>query len=382
MTVFKAFLQVLNKCKGMVIIYTVLLLLFGGVNSSTNAENSEFTADKPELVIVNRDCESGITKNLVDYLTANSERIEFDTEAELDDAIFYRQVDFVLYIPAGYREAVLAGKQPELQYKSSGSAEASFAQMMLERYLQTQQMYVQEYPAEETKICTNINSLLEVRTEVVVTTKLDTTALSKAASYFNFASYSLLAGAIFVICMVLTSFQEVSIRKRITVSSMNYKKHNTILLASNLLFALVMWLFYGIIGIVVVGEAMWSVQGLLYLANSFVFTLCALTMAFLISSICSNKDAINGIVNVLALGSAFLCGAFIPVQWLPEGVLAVGHIFPAYWYIQNNEYIKTLEHVSFDALKPMFWNIAAIIVYGLCYILLANRIAAKKRVVA
>lgn len=33
MTVFKAFLHVLNKCKGMVILYTALLLLFGGINA-------------------------------------------------------------------------------------------------------------------------------------------------------------------------------------------------------------------------------------------------------------------------------------------------------------------------------------------------------------
>ena len=78
-----------------------------------------------------------------------------------------------------------------------------------------------------------------------MTTTLDTNSMSKAAGYYNFASYSLLAGAIFVICLVLTSFQELSIRKRITISSMNYKKHNAILLTSNLLFAIALWLLYG-----------------------------------------------------------------------------------------------------------------------------------------
>ena len=113
-----------------------------------------------------------------------------------------------------------------------------------------------------------------------------------------------------MICLVLTSFQGLPIRKRITISSMNYKKHNAILLASNLLFAMALWLFYGLISFVIVGKAMFSAQGAMYLVNSFVFTLCALTMAFLISSIFNNKEAVNGIVNVVALGSAFLCGAF------------------------------------------------------------------------
>lgn len=90
----------------------------------------------------------------------------------------------------------------------------------------------------------------------------------------------------------------------------------------------------------------------------------------------------NGIVNVVALGSAFLCGAFIPVEWLPDGVLAAGHIFPAYWYIQTNEYLKTLETVSVSGLKPVFINMLAMVGYGVFYIIVANIVSAKKRVVA
>ena len=110
MTVFKAFLHVLNKCKGMVILYTALLLLFGGINSKSGDTASQFTADKPEIVIVNQDENVGITKNFTDYIAAHSERKELKSEEAIDDAIFYRQVAFVIYIPQGYRQAVLALK--------------------------------------------------------------------------------------------------------------------------------------------------------------------------------------------------------------------------------------------------------------------------------
>ena len=39
---------------------------------------------------------------------------------------------------------------------------------------------------------------------------------------------------------------------------------------------------------------MFSIQGLIYIINSFVFTLCALTIAFLVGSIINNKNAMNG----------------------------------------------------------------------------------------
>lgn len=39
----------------MVILYTALLLLFGGINAKSGDTASQFTADKPEIVIVNQD---------------------------------------------------------------------------------------------------------------------------------------------------------------------------------------------------------------------------------------------------------------------------------------------------------------------------------------
>lgn len=126
----------------MVILYTALLLLFGGINSKSGDTASQFTADKPEIVIVNQDENVGITKNFTDYIAAHSELKELKSEEDIDDAIFYRQVAFVIYIPQGYRQAVLNGETPELRYKSCQSADASFAQMMVESYLAIQQNYV------------------------------------------------------------------------------------------------------------------------------------------------------------------------------------------------------------------------------------------------
>ena len=36
-----------------------------------------------------------------------------------------------------------------------------------------------------------------------------------------------------------------------------------------------------------------------------------------------NKNAINGIINVVALGSSFLCGTFVPVEFLPNRVFFI-----------------------------------------------------------
>ena len=391
MTVFKTFLKVLNKCKFSVILNTVILLIFAGVNMTTSDTQVNFEATKPDILIVNQDTNIGITQNLTKYLEENCEIIAVkDNEDAINDALFYRDVNYVIYIPQNYRQDVLKGENPEIQIKSTGDYQASYAEMLLARYVKVQNIYVEELAKQtdnktladeklENKIIEKINQTISKQTEIEMTSKLDTTGLEKATFYYNFANYTLLAGAILVICLILSSFHEERIRKRTIVSSMKYQKHNRILLLGNGLFALVLWLFYVLISFFVVGNVMFSIQGLIYIINSFVFTLCALTIAFLVGSIINNKNAMNGIVNVIALGSSFLCGAFVPVEWLPDTVLKIAHILPSYWYIQSNELVKTMEEFNLETLKPIMMNMGVVILFAIGFILVANLIARKNR---
>ena len=212
-----------------------------------------------------------------------------------------------------------------------------------------------------------------------MTSKLDTNSLTKASFYYNFASYSLLAGCVYVICLILSSFREEKIRKRTVISSMNYKTHNRRLLLSNMLFAIVLWAFYVIVSFVMVGDLMFTAHGAWYMINSLVFTICALSIAFLIGNLITNKEAINGIVNVVALGSSFLCGAFVPAEWLPDAVLKIAHVLPTYYYINSNDRLKALEVVNFESLRPIIVNMGAIVGFTVLFVVLSNFVARKKR---
>lgn len=391
MTVFKTFLKVLNKCKFTVILYTVILLVFAGSNMATSDTQINFEAAKPDILIINKDENIGLTQNLIKYIEENCEIIEVkEDEDAINDALFYRDVNYIVYIPENYRQEVLKGKNPEIEIKSTGDYQASYAEMLLSRYVKIQNIYVEEAirnnqeidNTKENEIVEKINNTISKQIEIEMTSKLDTSSLNKATFYYNFANYSILAGAIYVICLILSSFHEERIRKRTIVSSMNYQKHNRILLLSNGLFAFVLWIFYVLISLVIVGEAMFSIQGLIYIANSFIFTMCALTIAFLLGNIINNKNAVSGIVNVIALGSSFLCGAFVPAEWLPDSVLAIAHILPSYWYIQTNELMKTIESFSMETLKPVLINMGVLILFSIFFVIITNIVSKKKRKIA
>lgn len=379
MTVFKTFFKIVNKYKGIILMYTIILVAFGGINIKTNDNNTNFVASKPDVLIINNDENEGVTKNLIEYIEKNSNIIEIkDNEEAINDALFYRDVNYIIYIPENYRQDFLKGLNPQIEVKSTGDYQASLAEMMLSRYMKVANVYIVNIEDEE-ELIEKINETLSQETEIAITSKLDTDNLSKAAAYYNFFNYSILGGCVYVICLILSTFREEKIFKRTTISSMNYKKHNRDLLIANAILAIILWAVYVVLSIILIGDIMLTTHGLIYALNSLVFTICALTIAFLIGNILNNKDAINGIIQVVGLGSSFLCGAFVPVEWLPDTILKIAHILPSYWFIQNNELIKTLEEINFETLKPVFVNMGVVLIFSLGFVIVTNIISKKKR---
>ena len=379
MIVFKTFLKILNKNKFIIILYTVFLIGFGGFNMQTSDNSTNFVASKPDIMIVNYDEEKGITKDLIKYITDNSNIIELNNNEEaINDGLFYRDVNYVIYIPENYSKDFMDGKNPEINIKSTGDYQSSFAEMLLSRYIKVANIY-QKSIKNEDELTSKINETLSKQSEVEITSKLDTDSLAKATFYYNFASYSILACLVYVICLILSSFKDIKIQKRTIISSTDYRKLNRQLLLSNSLFSIILWGVYVALSFVLIGDVMFSNQGIIYLINSFIFTMCATTIALFIGNLVSNKNAINGIVNVIALGSSFLCGAFVPMEWLPDGVLKIAHILPSYYYISSNESLKTLEVFNLETMQPIITNMIVILGFSIIFIILTNIVSKRKQ---
>lgn len=379
MTVFKTFFRIVNKLKPTIILYTALLIIFGAVNMKTSDNNINFVNSKPDILIINQDVNKGLTKNLIDYMKKNSNIVKVENnEEKINDSLFYREVSYVIYIPKDYRKNVLLGKNPKLDIKKTDEYDAHLSEMMLKRYIKLQNIYNEEAGSED-ELITLINDNINDDVNVKITSKVDTSKTYNIAYYFNFASYSILAIIIYIICLVLCSFKEENISKRINISSINYKSHNNKILLASIVFSSIVWLLFVIIGVTIVGDIMFSIRGLISIINSFIFTFCALTLSILISSITNNKNAISGIVNVIALGSAFLCGAFVPAEYLPSSVLNFAHILPAYYYINSNDLLKNIDVINISSMHPIIINMVIIIIFSILFIILNNIVTRKKR---
>lgn len=381
MIVFKTFWKIVNKYKFTIILYTMLLIIFGGLNMASDNKSMGFVNSKPDILIVNNDENDGLTKNFIEYFEKNSNLISIkNNESAINDAIFYRDVNYVIYIPKNYRNDVLNGMNPQINIKSTGDYQASLAELMLSKYIQTQAIY-RSSTSNENELIQLINNTLNRQASIEMMSKIDTTAASNMSNYFNFASYSIMAIIIYIVCLVMTVFKEKSIHKRTIISSMNYKKHNNQLLLSGFIYSLIVWILFVLLGFVFLKTSLFSLSGLIYILNLLIFSFCCLTLALFISTIINSKDSVTGIVNVVALGSSFLCGAFVPVEFLPSFVLSIAHILPTYWYINSNNILKTIEIINFKTLHSVFVNMLVLIIFSLFFIILNNIFAKKKRII-
>ena len=150
MTVFKTFWKVVNKYKGTFIMYTIMLIVFGSMNTLSNKDNNVYVDSKPDILIVNNDEEIGITGNLINYLKENSNIVNIkDTEEARNDALFYRDVSYIIYIPKNYRSDVLKENNPEIDIKTNNTYDSSFTEIMLTRYINIQNVYAKYIDNEE-----------------------------------------------------------------------------------------------------------------------------------------------------------------------------------------------------------------------------------------
>lgn len=375
MTIFKTYWKIVKKNIGIIILYTVMLLVFGTMNLKANKNSFEFISSKPDIIIVNNS--SGIiTDNLISYLKTNANVKNITDENDIDDAVFFRDANYVIYIPKEFENKIENGKEFNIDIKTNNSYDSYIASELLNKYLDVFSKYMNLYHDKILAI-QKLDNTLNKKADVVIESK--TNLNSKTSLFYNFSSYSIMAIVIYIICLVLSSFNDEKISKRTNVSGMNYKTFNNYLYISSFTFTFIIFIVYLILSFLILKSSILNINGILYSLNMFIFFIVSFTMAILISNLVKSKGAISGVVNVISLGSAFLCGAFIPVKYMPSFALKIAHIFPTFYFIDNNEYIASIQNFDKASYEFVLKNFIIMIVFIIFFLILNTLVTRFKR---
>ena len=125
-------------------------------------------------------------------------------------------------------------------------------------------------------------------------------------------------------------------------SAVSVRSQNMQMILGTALFGIVFWVLCLLMTLALNGmDFLQDGHALLYMLNSFLMMLVALSMAYLLGICCKSDITVNAVVNVAALGMSFLCGVFVPLEVIGVQVRRVAQFLPVYWYEYIHQVISS-----------------------------------------
>lgn len=386
MQVYKAYFKIIKKNIGQLSIYLIIFLLFAIIfgKVSTSPKDTDFESTKVNISIINKDENSKLISGLRDYLKENANIVDVGTSKEdLQDALFFREAEYIITIPKGFTKEILKGNKDINIEKTviPNSTSEIYMDNLINRYLNTVKMYTSTIDnISQAKLVSNVNKDLSHTTDVNIKTyDNDYSNNASCANYYNFFAYSMFAILILGISLVMISFNNKDLKRRNLASSLSMKNMNIQMVFANITYAVVVWFVMIIASFIMFKNYMFTINGLLSLLNSFVFTLAALSISILISNLVTSRNALSAVVNVIALGSCFISGVFVPQQYLGDTVLSIAKFNPTYWYLKANDDIAILVNYSNENMRPIFMSMIIVLGFALAVYAVTLVVIKQKR---
>lgn len=217
-----------------------------------------------------------------------------------------------------------------------------------------------------------VNASLDKKAAVSLLGGKDVTSHSKIYYGFSYLGWLLLILIILGVAPVLQVFSREEIQKRIQCSAYKFNNFNCELFLASIVTGLfICGIIFIAITIIFKGSTL-SFAGSLYALNMICYMLVSLSFAFLISKLTTNDAIMNMIANTISLGMAFLCGIFVPEEFLGDNIIKISHFLPAYWYTQA---VKNIDFHLQKSLPDIFMCMGIQLLFALAIAIIAIRIS-------
>lgn len=352
MQVFKSFFMIARKrLRSACIyfaIYTVIILIFSFTAESSFDGN--FQSSALSVYIEDHDC-TDASLALCSYLDSLHEVTTEPLSAEeIADQMYYRMLDYVLVIPQGFEEKLLAQDTGGLLDSSMipGSSNGIFVNLQVTQYIHSLQSYLAGGYTLSSALTATDRCLAEIPAVNAVSFGSDNSVTDNRVFYFyQYLPYVFILILFAGMAPILITMNEPDMRRRTLCSCLPASGRNLQLAAACTLYALLVWLLFMLLGFGIFRQDFLTRYSLLAMGNSFIFLLFCVAVTLFVSIFSPDENVLNMISNIIGLSMSFLCGVFVPQSMLSDGVLAVGKFLPAYWYVSINDMLALSEQ-TFD----------------------------------
>lgn len=371
MQVFKQYFKIIRKSVfWSLFMYAFIFIGMTILFSTTGGgSSSDFEATKCKVAVINED-DSALASNIEKFIKSNSTEVTLENnENSIKDSLFFRDSELVITIPKDFGDAFNSESPINLQTQSIPDSTSSiFVKNMINSYLNTTSLYLSSSGIKDfNEIGTLVERDLSKETTVNVSNGGNFNEKNGSYYYFNYLCYPLLCMLILGISLISGIFNSKDLKMRNLCSPIGIKKFNIQLFLGHIILAMFIWILFIIISFIMYPSEMASLNGLLHIINSLIFTITALSLSFFIGNI-TTKNSVYAICNCVALGSCFLGGAFVPQEMLSSTVVKLSMINPVYWYVHINDTISSISKFNFGAVKPVLFELMILIAFAIAFL--------------
>lgn len=363
MQIFKAFFKTARRYMPTVLIYFTIFSALAVLLTSTmtDEKDSGFRSVALTVGIIDED-HSDASCALAGYLDTMHNLIPLENKKEvLLDRLFYRSLDYILIIPAGF-EKRLSSNQTDALYQTlqiPGVYNSYFIDEQLDTYIKTVRLYLLGgFPLSDALYQTS-DTMVLASNGVHILDFSDETKQSDAKDagmyyFFQYIPYILMSMILCGLTPILMVFWDRELEKRTSCSSLSPKSRTLWLTLAGTVYSLANYLLFLLLAGVIYGRTFFTEQGLLCIVNSFFLLPLSVALALMIGSFSPSLNILNMINNIFAMGLSFLCGIFVPQEQLGASVLSIAKYLPFYWYIKNNNMLAGFSNETFS--RSAYWK--------------------------
>ncbi len=391
MKVFKAYFKIIYRnlptlfiYLGIFFVFAILLTMSGSSSTSTS-----FSEEKENIMIINDDGDTPLTKGLIDYLSEKSNVIPAaKTEEGIQDALFYEDAAYIVKIPQGFTADFVGGTHALSVGKMAAGNSTSGVQMdmAIEKYLSLFRIYVESAGIAKEDSAALSDTASKVKTDLGNETEVKWSegaapvdSISKTTYFFIYMSYTIVSIMILSVSTIMQVFNKRDLKNRMQCSPEKSSRINLELFLGNICLAVLVWLFLIIACLVLTGSSVMNPKVLLMIGNACVFTFTALSLSFLLGYLIRGPGAQHSVANVVALGSSFISGVFVPQELLGATVKYVASFTPTYWYVTAIRDISELSAYTFADLKGIYAGMLIQIGFAAAFLVLALLLGRQKK---
>ncbi|MGI6560696.1 MAG: ABC transporter permease [Saccharofermentanales bacterium] len=378
MRVFKMFLKLVNKYKGLAIMYIgIMLIIYSMTISQFAKQKDQFELYEAGLAVIDHE-QSDFSNHFKQFLLQDNYEVIVEDDRDLISDKFYEgSLDYLVVIPEDFSETF--AKDPNsIDLKTQASLNNQISSIFTNKinsyiniWNQYRIFYNHQIPQDKIPgIIKEIDQIMAPSVKIAAQSEMKSENYKVFAFAITQINYIVIVLGFSIIGLSFLIMEDPLIKKRELVSGYPEGKRTRELFAAAFVVIIAIWLL--LIGICfaytsIENLKLKAVQTLIL--SSFIHLIAVTALVLFVSHLYPQKNSSNFLGNMLGLVTSFATGIFITRDFLNPTLLKASSITPTYWNVSNSYHVQENMLSKID-YNYMLRNMSVMIVMAITFILL------------